>query len=64
MCQLLKLRLGASRTRAVGWLVGRLVGRSAKGRLQNSKPGKTWENIPTSPDPTLGLEIFEGWEWN
>ena len=22
-----------------------------KGRLQNSKPGQTWETIPTSPDP-------------
>ena len=37
-----------------------------KGRLRNSKPGKSWETIPTSPDPSPPpprLGIFLSWEW-
>ena len=29
--------------------------KASKGRLWNSKPGKTWETIPTSPHPRLGI---------
>ena len=37
-----------------------MIGAETKGRLQNSKPGKTWEIIPTSPDPKVGNFVKVG----
>ena len=35
--------------------------RAGMGRLQNSKPGKTWETIPTSPDPPATIVCNSTW---